>query len=260
MFDDEWCGPGGDLVASFREISSPVCLFREDNKGSPSYPSPPESCCQTEAGELPSPRSGGSACLPDPSPRRGCPPCPGRKGREPEIGVDMFAIRYRRVRSPGCSAVCALVGNRLPQDFLPCDPSVGTPNRQNREPLGLGGLDTSRSTAFPLRLRWRARPGGFAGRNSGQNEDGVLPDDGGGGALAGNLGLPGDVRLLAPHHRRIGVGRDSGGERAAPLRPVTIDRGFAASAVQSSVVNRQISTGTTHACRIEVSSRLAAQE
>ncbi len=183
--------------------------------------------------------------------------------------------RQKRPRTPTGVRSPSVIGEFEAQVAVLCVPSWGTACRRtfchaippserriarivNR--WAWGGLDTSRSTAFPLRLRWRARPGGFAGRNSGQNEDGVLPDDGGGGALAGNLGLPGDVRLLAPHHRRIGVGRDSGGERAAPLRPVTIDRGFGPP--QSNPVSstgRSVQEQPMHVS-IEVSPRLAAQE
>src|SRR5262249_13966554 len=78
--------------------------------------------------------------------------------------------------------------------------------------------------ALPLEARvglgqvfWR---GLAVGRDRGDDEDLIAPDDGRGAAATGERSFPLDVLVLAPFDGWIGLGRRAVGQGAAPVMPV----------------------------------------
>src|SRR3954462_10691351 len=66
------------------------------------------------------------------------------------------------------------------------------------------------------------RPHLFTIGNRRGHEDALAPNNGRGMSLARQRHLPADVFVLAPFDGRIGVGRNTSAQWAAPLRPVML--------------------------------------
>ena len=166
-----------------------------------------------------------------------------------EERVEPLPVGHRR---PGgvtsVRLLVALVRERLARHALPGDVAGLAVERQHDEPVRLHLLRSPRTapaapiapaaaTAPPFATLRRAarrdlrRPSPPRGirrdqwlrvseRHRGEQEDLVAPDDRRRRPASGDLHLPGNVLGLAPGERRIGVPRDAGGLRPAPLPPI----------------------------------------
>jgi hypothetical protein len=126
-----------------------------------------------------------------------------------------------------------LVREFFARGLLPEHFAVLAIETQNHELISFRGrLSASASAPFGWVSSWRGRGWSFGRRfdpftcgDGRLDEHAVIPNDRSRHALTRNLRLPLDVVGLAPDDGRICFGRDSGGERAAPLRPVLLDGG-----------------------------------
>src|SRR5262249_36054136 len=136
-----------------------------------------------------------------------------------ERGVQALAVGDRRARRVTVRVVVSLVRDRFVGDAAP-EFLAGLAVEAEHEELVVG------RRRFGLLLEAGVLLGqvlgvGGAARVAGRQQEALLaPDDGRGGAAAGQGGLPLDVRLGVPLHRWVAARRRAVGQRPAPVRPV----------------------------------------
>ena len=143
---------------------------------------------------------------------------PGVQAVEParaEEREQQGAVGDRRGRGQAAGHMPGFVRQLLVHRLLPENLAVAAADGQDHELVVMG----QGQVVMGARAVRKTRPHGRAIGDGRGEEDAVPPNDRRGMPLARQSRFPADVLALAPHDRRLSVGRHPGGQRSPPLWP-----------------------------------------